>query len=183
MNLEEKTLKTKIIYDGEVLRYRVDEVELPNKLKAKREIIEHPGAVAIVALTNENKVLMVKQYRKAIESEILEIPAGKLEVDENPYDCAFRELEEETGYKAGNMNYLFDIYMMPGFTDAKIYYYIASDLILTKTNRDFDEFMEVVELDLKEVSKKLNQNEFVDAKTIIALNRLVQLQNKGELNE
>ena len=96
--LEEKTLSSEKLFSGKVISLQVDEVELPNGKKASREIIRHPGAVAIIAITDENKIVMVEQYRKALERNIVEIPAGKLEKGEEPAVCARRELEEETGY-------------------------------------------------------------------------------------
>src|SRR3954469_9522828 len=101
--LEEKTLSSEKIFSGRIISLQVDEVELPNGNQAKREIIKHPGAVAIIALTDENKVVMVEQYRKALERTIVEIPAGKLEKGEDPKYCARRELEEETGYESNSL--------------------------------------------------------------------------------
>ena len=100
---KENTVSSDLVYTGKTISLRVDTVEVPNKGYQKREIIEHPGAVGIVAITNENKVVLVKQYRKAIEKAIWEIPAGKLEQGENPRDCAIRELKVETGYTANNI--------------------------------------------------------------------------------
>ena len=97
-SLEEKTLSTEQIFNGKVVSLQVDEVELPNGKRAKREIIKHPGAVAIIAITEDKKIILVEQYRKALERTIVEIPAGKLEKGEEPAECAKRELEEETGY-------------------------------------------------------------------------------------
>ncbi|MCG8638356.1 MAG: NUDIX hydrolase, partial [Desulfobacterales bacterium] len=95
----EKTLDSREIFNGKIVKLRLDKVELPNGEVASREIVEHPGAVAVVAITPDNKVLLVKQYRKACEQELLEIPAGKLESGENPLAAVLRELEEETGYR------------------------------------------------------------------------------------
>ena len=103
MIVEEKTISSDRIYTGKVISLKVDTVEIENKGYQKREIVEHPGAVAIVALTDDNKVVLIKQFRKPIEQVIWEIPAGKLEMGENPKDCAIRELKEETGYSAKNI--------------------------------------------------------------------------------
>src|SRR5437762_14046140 len=113
--LEEKTIQTKEIYSGKVVSLQLQEVELPNGKMAKREIIKHPGAVAIIAITDENKIVMVEQFRKALEKIIVEIPAGKLEKGEEPADCARRELEEETGYECRNLELLVSFYTSPGF--------------------------------------------------------------------
>ena len=103
MIVEEKTISSDRIYTGKVISLKVDTVEIENKGYQKREIVEHQGAVAIVALTDDDKVVLIKQFRKPIEQVIWEIPAGKLEIGENPKDCAIRELKEETGYSAKNI--------------------------------------------------------------------------------
>ena len=102
-NLTEKTIKSEEIFSGRIISLHLQDVELPNGKQSKREIIKHPGAVAIIAVTDENKVVMVEQYRKALERTIVEIPAGKLEKGENPEYCARRELEEETGYECSSL--------------------------------------------------------------------------------
>ena len=103
MIVKEKTISSDRIYTGKVISLKVDTVEVDNKGYKKREIVEHPGAVAIVAITEDNKVVLVKQFRKPIEQVIWELPAGKLEIGESPKECAIRELKEETGYSAKNL--------------------------------------------------------------------------------
>ena len=110
MVVEEKTISSDRIYTGKVISLKVDTVEIERKGYQKREIIEHPGAVGIVALTEDNKVVLVKQFRKPIEKVLWEIPAGKLEKGENPKDCAIRELKEETGYTADNFKLIHKFY-------------------------------------------------------------------------
>src|SRR4051794_6629500 len=105
-DLEEKTIISKTVFEGKVIRLQVDDVQLPNGNISKREIVKHPGAVAIMAVTDENKMVFVRQFRKPLEKTILEIPAGKLEAGEDPLACAVRELEEETGYKAGEVKHV-----------------------------------------------------------------------------
>lgn len=180
---EEKTISSEDVYTGDVLKFRIDKVELPDENIAYREILEHPGAVGIVGITNAGKIVLIKQYRKAIELEILEIPAGKLEKNEHPYDAAIREFEEEAGYKASNVKFLFDAYMLPGCSDAKIYFYIAKDLKLVSPDRDDDEFIEVLEFDISEIRRMLSLNKFVDAKTIIALKRAIEYEYGSSYNE
>ena len=112
MVFEEKTMKSERIYEGKILNLRVDTVELPDKKYSKREIVEHPGAVAIIAITKDKKLVMVKQYRKAVEDFLWEIPAGKLEVNEEPKETAIRELREETGYEAKKLSYITEFYLV-----------------------------------------------------------------------
>lgn len=126
--LEEKTIKTEKIFTGKVISLQVEDVELPNGKTSKREIIKHPGAVAVLAVTEENKIVMVEQYRKALDKIIAEIPAGKLEEGEEPSVCAERELEEETGYGCTEMEWLISFYTSPGFADELVHLYIAKGL-------------------------------------------------------
>ena len=118
---KETTVSSDLIYTGKTLQLRVDTVEVPNKGYQKREIIEHKGVVAIVAITNDNKIVLVKQYRKAVEKELFELPAGKMETGETPLDCAIRELKEETGYRADSLKLIHKYYpqnLYPGESQA-----------------------------------------------------------------
>ena len=169
MIIEEQTVSSDRIYTGKVISLKVDTVEVPRKGYQKREIIEHPGAVGIVAITNENKVVLVKQYRKAIEKAIWEIPAGKLEQGENPRDCAIRELKEETGYTANNIKLIHKFYTSAGFSNQNIYIYLATDLEAGEASLEDDEFLDVQEVDLEEVYEMINKNDIEDAKTSIGL--------------
>ena len=117
MIVKETTVSSDLIYIGKNIQLRVDTVEVPNKGYKKREIIEHKGAVGIVAITNEKKIVLVKQYRKAIEKELYELPAGKMEIGETPLECAIRELKEETGYSTDNMKLIHKFYPTPGFSN------------------------------------------------------------------
>ena len=176
-NLEEKTLQSKEIFSGKVISLHLQDVELPNGKQAKREIIKHPGAVAILAITNDNKVVMVEQYRKALERTIVEIPAGKLEKGEEPAVCARRELEEETGYECEHLELLTSFYTSPGFADEIIHVFLAKGL-MKKENAaclDEDEFVNLEELTLEEVKQYVKDQKIYDAKTIFAVQYL-QLQ-------
>ncbi|KAB7708851.1 NUDIX domain-containing protein [Bacillus aerolatus] len=174
---EEKTIGTDIIFEGKVIQLQVDGVELPDGKQAKREIIKHPGAVAILALTNEGKIVLVEQYRKALERSIVEIPAGKLEKGEGPEATARRELEEETGYVCQNMKLLQSFYTSPGFADEIVYLYIAEGLTQKEERLmpDEDEFVELMEVTLEEAEKLLEDQRIWDAKTAYAIQYL-QLQ-------
>ncbi|WP_250673208.1 NUDIX hydrolase [Paraclostridium ghonii] len=169
MIIEEQTVSSDRIYTGKVISLKVDTVEVPKKGYQKREIIEHPGAVGIVAITDENKVLLVRQYRKAVEKVLWEIPAGKLEQGESPKDCASRELKEETGYSANNIKLIHKFYTSAGFSNQKIYIYLATDLEKGECNLDEDEFLELHEVDIKDVYEMIDKNDIEDAKTSIGL--------------
>ncbi len=165
----ERTIKSDKIYQGKVINLRVDTVELPDKKYSKREIIEHPGAVAIIPLTSENKVIIVKQYRKSVEDILLEIPAGKLEIGEKPLECANRELLEETGYRCDKLEHLFDFYTSPGFSNEIISLYVARDLIKDVAQPDEDEYIEIQEYEIEDLIKMIQFGEIVDAKTIVSI--------------
>lgn len=169
-NLEEKTISTKQIFHGKIIDVNLTEVELPNGKTAQREIVNHPGAVGILAITDENKIILIKQFRKAIEKTIIEIPAGKLEKNEDPKVCAYRELKEETGYIAKDMIPLGKIYTSPGFANEVIYLYKAEGLIADIAEPDEDEFLELLELSFTEIKELIDYGEFFDAKTLIAIN-------------
>ncbi|MCQ6277991.1 NUDIX hydrolase [Bacillus sp. EB600] len=175
--LEEKTIQTKEIYSGKVVSLHLQEVELPNGKMAKREIIKHPGAVAIIAITDENKIVMVEQFRKALERVIVEIPAGKLEKGEEPAVCARRELEEETGYECRNLELLVSFYTSPGFADEIVHVYIAKGLVKKENaaELDEDEFVNLEELTLDEAIEYIKEQKIYDAKTMFAVQYL-QLQ-------
>lgn len=175
--LEEKTLKTERIFSGKVISLQVDEVELPNGKTSKRELVKHPGAVAVIPVTNDNKIVMVEQYRKALEKTIIEIPAGKLEAGEKPEICAARELEEETGYGCEKMEWLISFYTSPGFADEIIHVYIATGLVKKEdaASTDEDEFVNLMEVSLEEAIQLIRDQKIHDAKTAFAVQYL-QLQ-------
>lgn len=168
-DLREKTIQSEEVFTGRVIRLLVDEVELPNGKQAKREIVRHPGAVAIIAITPEQRMVMVRQFRKPLEKTILEIPAGKLEKGEDPLACAKRELIEETGYRAEEMEFVSKFYTSPGFADELLYIYKGLFLTVGEAKPDHDEFVELVELTLEQAFEKIQSGEIIDAKTIFAV--------------
>ena len=173
MEFEEKTVQRTEIYQGPIFKVVQDQVELPDgKGQAQRDLIFHNGAVAVVAITPENKMILVKQYRKAIEATSYEIPAGKLEAGENadPQAAALRELEEETGY-TGQLELVYDFYSAIGFCNEKIKLYSASHLAKVENPRpqDEDETLELFEVSLEEAEQLLQNGDICDAKTIMAL--------------
>lgn len=178
--LEEKTLKTEHIYSGRIIQVQVDEVELPNGKTSTRELVKHPGAVAVIAITDDNKLVMVEQYRKPLEKVIVEIPAGKLEKDEEPALCARRELEEETGYECESLELVSSFYTSPGFADEIIHVYVAKGL-KQKENAaglDEDEFVNVLEITLEEALEFIKEKRIFDAKTIFGVQYLQIAQLK-----
>ncbi|MEK5231295.1 NUDIX hydrolase [Lysinibacillus sp. FSL K6-0232] len=168
---EEKTIQTTPIYDGRIIKLQIDDVTLPNGQTAKREIIKHPGAVAVIAVTEEGKLVLVEQYRKALERSIIEIPAGKLEPGEEPVVTARRELEEETGYGAQSLTFLQAFATSPGFADEIIYLFVAKGLykIDQKADLDEDEFVELLEVSLEEAQQMVVDQRIYDAKTAFAV--------------
>jgi ADP-ribose pyrophosphatase len=173
MTYEEKTMKCDRIYEGKILNLRIDTVELPDKKYSKREIVEHPGGVAIVALTKENRILLVRQYRKATDKVLLELPAGKLEVNEEPKETALRELKEETGYTAEKLEYLLECYTSPGFSSEKIYLFYGENVEPGEQELESGEFIDVESYTVEEVKKLIDRGEIMDAKTIIGIQLLV----------
>ncbi len=169
MIVEEKTISSDRIYTGKVISVKVDTVEVEKQGYQKREIVEHGGAAAIVAITDNNEVIMIKQFRKAIENVIWEIPAGKLEIGENPKECAIRELKEETGYSAENVKLVHKFYTSPGFSNQKVYIFLATDLVKGETNLDNGENIETYKIKLDEAYDMVLRNEIEDAKTSIGL--------------
>lgn len=171
---EEKTTATQPIYDGRIIQVRVDDVVLPNGASGKRELVKHPGAVAVIAVTDEGKIVLVEQYRKAMEKALVEIPAGKLEQGEAPLATAMRELEEETGYICEDMKLLYSFYTSPGFADEIIYLYEATGLTKKedKADLDEDEFVDLLEVTLEEAWELIQEQRIHDAKTILAMQYL-----------
>ncbi|MDI7741463.1 NUDIX hydrolase [Lysinibacillus fusiformis] len=168
---EEKSLRSNSIYNGKVISLKVDDVLLPNGKESKREIVNHPGAVAIIAITSEGKLVLVEQYRKALERSIIEIPAGKLEPGEKPEKTARRELEEETGYGCQELTYLQTFATSPGFADEVIHLFVAKDLykIEEKADLDEDEFVELLEVTVEEAEEMVREQKIFDAKTAFAV--------------
>lgn len=165
----EQTIKSEKIYEGKIVTLKLETVELPNKKYTKREIIEHARGVGIIALASDDTMFIVEQYRKAINQNILEIPAGIVEANEEPRIAAQRELQEEIGYKANTLNYLMDIYPSPGFSNEKLSIFLAKDLTSLKLAMDDTEFLNVHRFTIKELKEMIDNYEIKDAKTVIAI--------------
>ncbi|MBP3951083.1 NUDIX domain-containing protein [Halalkalibacter suaedae] len=171
-HLFEKTTKSTEIYKGKIIDLHLEEVELPNGKTSTREIVTHPGAVAVVPITKEGKIVLVRQYRKALKKVIVEIPAGKLDENEEPEKAAKRELEEETGYLAKELKFLASFYTSPGFADEIIYLYAADKLEKGYANTDEDEFLDVLEVTIEEAEVMVKEELIHDAKTMYAIQYL-----------
>ncbi len=168
MHKEEAVEKNRL-FDGKVIKLNVDKVKLENGEIAVREVIRHSGGAAVLAVDENNDLFFVRQYRYACEEEMLEIPAGKLNEGEDPLECAKRELLEETGLKAETWEAVGVFRPSPGYTDEKLYVYIARNLTLGKQNLDEDEFLDVVKLNATKAIKKVENGEITDAKSVIAI--------------
>lgn len=168
---EEKTLSSKTIYDGKIISLRLEEVELPDGNRAKRELVQHPGAVALIPITSEGNLILVKQFRKSLNRTLVEIPAGRIEIGEDPRVTAIRELEEETGYGAGKVTYIQSFATSPGFANEIIHLYLAEDLyeIENPAAGDEDEFIELLEVTINEAEQLVASGDIYDAKTAFAV--------------
>lgn len=174
----EQTIKSEMIYEGRILNLRVDTVELKNRKYSKREIVEHANAVTIIALKDE-KVIFVRQYRKAIDKELIELPAGLIESNELPKEAAKRELQEEIKFDAKNYEYLFDSYSSPGFTDEKMSYFLATELFPSPLEGDEGEDLKIEEYSLEEALNMIEEGKIEDSKTIVGL---LYLKSKRDKN-
>lgn len=165
----EPTLSTQRLYEGRIINLRVDTIGLPLGRESKREIIEHKGAVCVVPVLDDGRIAMVRQYRKATESELLEIPAGGLERGEEPEVAARRELIEECGLEAHKITKIFECFLAPGYSTELIYCYLAEQLTETDTNPDEDEIVATELYTLEELLPMIDDLRIRDAKTIAAL--------------
>jgi ADP-ribose pyrophosphatase len=167
--LAETTVASEVRFSGRILRLRVDRVRLPDGRTAEREVVEHPGAVAVLPVTGEGRAVLVWQYRHSAGEAVLEIPAGKLDPGETPEACARRELAEETGYSAGRLTWLGRMLPSPGFSGEWLSLYLATDLSPGAARPDADEFLTVVEATAAEVDALLAGGGVRDLKTFAAL--------------
>jgi len=165
-------VSSRSVHQGRIVKLSLEEVRLPNGNTVTLEIIKHPGAAAAVPVDPHGNVILVRQYRHATGSWLLEVPAGKLDhPGESPEDCALREVEEETGYRAGRLTPLGWIWTTPGFTDEKIWLYLASELTPTRLSLQPDEVLTVEKLPLAEAIRRAASGEIVDGKSVCALLR------------
>ena len=168
MKLGEETIDEKNLYKGKVIELLLQKVRLENGKCSNKEIVRHPGGVAVVAFKDKDTILMVEQFRKPLETVLLELPAGKLEMGEDTAECGKRELEEETGYRAKDLIYLGKVATSPGFCNEYIYLYKAENLSEGKIGGDEDEFINVKEVKVKDIKSMIMNGTIIDAKTISA---------------
>lgn len=166
MELTEKTVERNVLFEGAIIRVRRDRAELPNGHIAGREVVEHPGGVAVLALHEDQTVSMVRQFRYPFQQVVEELPAGKLEYGEDHREAALRELEEEVGAKAGRLTYLGCLYASPGFCTEVLHMYLAQDLELGACHPDEDEFLETERVPFQTLVDQVMRGEVKDAKTV-----------------
>lgn len=181
MDFTEKTLSVEQIYKGYIISVEKIAVELPDGRVSNRDVVRHPGASMVIPVLDDGRIIMVRQYRKALEKESLEMPAGKLDDGEEPLICAKRELEEETGYTAEKYEHVISIDTAPGFSDERIHIFIAKGLKKGKMNPDSDEFIENEVYSVDELINMVLNGKISDAKTIIGIS-IVNNFCKGRCN-
>ena len=182
MELEEKTVSSRLIFDGKVVHLYKDTVRLPDGAESVREYVKHIGAVCILPLTDDGEVILERQYRYAVRQILTEIPAGKLDApDEDPLEAAKRELREETGATAREMIPLGDFYGSPAILGERIRMFLAKGLTFGETEFDEDEFLEVFRLPLDEAEAAVLRGEIPDGKTQAAILRAAAMRRAGKI--
>jgi ADP-ribose pyrophosphatase len=167
--MREEILSTETIFDGRIVHLKVHTVRLPNGQQSKRELIHHQGAVAIVAVDDEQQILLVKQFRLGVDRVTIEIPAGILESGEDPLEAGARELREETGYRPLNIESLAGMYVAPGYTTEYIHLYYANGYEKAPLEQDADEFVEPLRIPLIEAVAMVERGEIIEGKSIVAI--------------
>lgn len=162
----EKTIDKKEIYEGKIIDVSLLTVQLPDGSKSKREIVKHPGGVAVIAFKDKDTILFVQQFRKPFEKVIIELPAGKIDNGEEPEICGRRELEEETGYKPNKFTFLGKVFTSPGFCNECVYLYKAEELSKGSAIGDERGFINVREINIAKAKEMIKNGEITDAKTI-----------------
>jgi ADP-ribose pyrophosphatase len=173
---EEKTLSSQLIYDGRAVKLRVDTVRMADGREAKREIVEHINCVAIVAVDADDNVLLVKQFRKPVEKELLEIPAGGIDPGEDPVAAVRREMQEETGYLPREVERLGGFYSTPGYCTEYLHLYLATDLVPSQLHAEDTESISVVPVPLGQISQLIASGDICDAKSIAGLCAFMEYQ-------
>lgn len=174
--MQEKIYHVRQVFRGKLLELSVHDVRLPDGRESVREIITHPGAVGVVAVDADDRVILVRQYRLAVDAITYELPAGMLEADESPRACAIREMREETGLKPLNLRSLGGLYTAPGYTDEYIHLFYAIEFDEAPLPQDEDEMLEVVRVPFDEALVMLEQGDINEAKTLCGLLRVARLR-------
>jgi len=182
MNLEEKKISSENKFSGYVVKLNVDDVLLPDGSKSKREVIRHSGAVCVAPITENKELIFVRQFRYAVGKELLELPAGRIDPNEPPEETGRRELEEETGYKAGKMHFVGSLYPTPGYSDEIIYLY-ASVVEPDRgcANPDEGEFVEEQLIPIEQAVQMVIDDEIIDSKTQVLILRLNEAIKCGKI--
>jgi ADP-ribose pyrophosphatase len=175
----ENTISTQRVYEGRAVKLRVDTVRKPNGKVTTREIVEHADAVAVVVLDSKDRVILVRQYRKAVGKTLLEIPAGGVDPGEQPINTVRRELQEEIGYLPNKIDKLGGFYSAPGYCTEFLHLYVATYLIPSQLKADDTEEIEVVRVPLAKVPELIASGEIADAKSVAGLLRVMRLGMKG----
>ncbi len=180
VNVVEKTLSSEQIYKGRAVNLRVDTVEKENGSRTTREIVEHSDCIAVVVLDEADNVLMVKQYRMAVEKTLLEIPAGGIEPGEQPVQAVSRELQEEIGFRPKKIQKLGGFYSAPGYCTEYLHFYLATQLEHSQLEAEDTDEIEVVKVPMSQVQNLIASGEIVDAKSIAGLLRVLTLGLSGK---
>ena len=181
MKLTEKTLSSKSVFDGRILHITLDEIELPDGKKSKREVVNHPGGVTVAALDEENNLLFVRQFRYPYKEVVLELPAGKLEKGSTPLENGKRELMEETGAEGYSYISLGQLYPSPGYTSEIIHLYACKVKSQGSSNPDDGEFLNVEKIPLDKAVEMVLNNQIPDAKTQVAVLKTAMLIKSGKI--
>ena len=166
-DLKEDKISSTQIFSGKLIDLYLDNVRLPNGKQSTREWLNHPGAVCLVPILNNGDILLIRQFRYGPREEFIEIPAGKLDKNEEPLKCGLRELEEETGYKSNKLTFLTNIHPAIGFSNEKMWMYLAEELELSEKKLDDDEFLELLPTPLNVALEWVFSGKITDVKTII----------------
>lgn len=176
---KEKTISSQRIFEGRAVKLRVDTVVKPNGKSTTREIVEHNDCVAVVVLDSKDRAILVRQYRKAVDKYLLEIPAGSIEAGEQPIDCVRRELQEEIGYLPNRIESLGGFYAAPGYCTEYLHLYLATNLVPSRKRAEDTEDIEVVRVPLSNIPDMIASGEICDAKSIAGLLRVISLGLHG----
>ncbi len=166
---EYKRIGRRLVHEGKVVTFYVDEMEIPGGRVVEWDYLSHKGAAAVIPVDDEGKILMVRQYRGAIDQYILEIPAGGKDPSEDMETCAARELEEETGYRAGKIEHLIDLQSVPAYCNERVGVFYATELVESQQNLDEGEFVTVERYELEELMDMIMEGKIEDGKTVASL--------------